>query len=266
MTYLSLIVPVYNERARLVRGVRRIMSYLRKQPYPWECILVDDGSTKPVRTLPIISKLSFEMGGRFFVIRLAKNQGKGAAIAAGVQRAKGKYIVFTDIDLSVSIRSLKRVLDVLDNGSCRAHFNSRNRSNMLFKIPGIERSCDIVIASRRHTKSRIVVHQPFVREFSGRIFTFLSNTICNAGVTDATCGFKGFRKDVAKQLFQKSKIKRWVFDTEILFLARKSGYSIRELPVSWSNVSGSRVRAGDSFASLIDLFKIRMYDAKGIYD
>jgi dolichyl-phosphate beta-glucosyltransferase len=239
MIHVSLIIPVYNEHARLIRGVAAIHTYLKAQTYSWEFILVDDGSDIPV------SKVINQKHYRVSIIRLPKNQGKGAAIAAGVRRAKGEYIVFSDIDLSVPISRLRDVLYIF------------NKRKPLF---------DIVIASRRSPGSQIVVHQPITRELSGRMFTFLSNTICTVGVSDATCGFKGFRARAAKRLFATSKIKRWVFDTEILFLARRYGYSIVELPVSWSNKSGSRVQAGDTITSLFDLLKIRLNEWNGEYN
>ncbi len=234
MIHLSLIIPVYNEDARLARGLMQILSYVAKQNYRWEIIVVDDGSATPVSTLVGKKKRGVS------IIRLEKNQGKGAAIAAGVRRAKGRYIVFSDIDLSTPIRTLKPMLLQLS-------------------------SADIVIASRRHKKSRIIAHQPAVREFAGRLFTALSNLLCDTGVSDATCGFKGFRRDVAKRLFSLSQIKRWVFDTEILFLARNYGYSVMEIPVSWRNAKGSKVRFVDAISSLIDLVRIRVYDARGQY-
>lgn len=234
MVRLSFIVPVYNEHARLIRGIEAIHKHLNAQPYSWEFILVDDGSDIPVTN--VINKKKY----RVSIVRLPKNQGKGAAIAAGVNRAKGRYVVFSDIDLSVPLQSLKPLLSQLN-------------------------AYDIVIGSRRSQGAKIIVHQKRARELLGRIFTWLSDAVCRAGVSDATCGFKGFRAGVARRLFATSKIHRWVFDTELLFLARKYRYSILELPVSWSNREGSKVKIGDMVVSFIDLLKIRVYDAGGMY-
>ncbi|OGG11937.1 hypothetical protein A2Z00_03910 [Candidatus Gottesmanbacteria bacterium RBG_13_45_10] len=244
--YLSLIIPAYNEHTRLLSGVSTAISYLKKQRYSWELILVDDGSVPSVvhvlrrgyraKTFPYaLDKLPI------IIHRLPKNRGKGAALKAGVALGRGHLIVFSDVDLSVSITYLSPMLRAL------ARYN-------------------IVIASRRLAKSDIIIHQSFGRELSGRIFTALSNIICNTQVADATCGFKGFQKVVAKEIFAQSRITRWVFDTEILFLARKRRWEIKEFGVAWANTSGSKVRPFDSVISFIDLFRIRWNDMRGRYD
>ena len=231
---VSVIIPVYNEDKRLTTGVERVISYLTHQRYRWELILVDDGSKEPVQKR--ISKMK-----GVSVIRLPKNMGKGRAIAAGVSRAKGKAIVFTDVDLSVGIEMLKPMLAAL-------------------------REYPVVIGSRRKRGAKILVHQPVFRESAGRVFTVLSNFLCATHVADVTCGFKGFTSEAAKSLFSLQKINRWVFDTEVVFLARKKGLMIYELPVAWVNKEGSKVRPWDSVTSLIDLIRIRLSDARGEYN
>jgi dolichyl-phosphate beta-glucosyltransferase len=245
-TDVSLIIPVYNETVRLVSGLEKMLLYLTRQRFTWELILVDDGSTTPVSQ--VIKKavqqkiLRFTLAKLpFFIYRLPKNMGKGRAIALGVSRARGGAIVFTDVDQSVPIETIKPLLSALK------------------RYP-------VVIGSRRTMGAKIVVHQSIVRETSGRMFTFLSDLLCNANVTDVTCGFKGFRREPGKSLFKQQLIHRWVFDTEIVFLARKKGLDIYELPVSWVNKSGSKVRPWDSVASLADLFKIRWNDIMGYYN
>ena len=174
------------------------------------------------------------------VYRLPKNMGKGKAIAYGVEKAQGKAIIFTDVDLSVSIETITDLLRAL-------------------------RRYPVVIGSRRKTGAKIVVHQSVFRESAGRLFTILSNVVCNVGVADVTCGFKGFTKEAATSLFTCQRIYRWVFDTELVYLARKKGMNIYELPVSWVNKSGSKVRSWDSVVSLVDLFRIRWNDILGRY-
>ncbi len=229
---LSLIIPVYNERARLISGISTVFSYLKRQSYTWELLIVDDGSDIPVKKF--LKNLHL-----ITVFRLQKNSGKGAAIRYGVTKAKGKFIVFCDVDLSVSIRALAPMMREL-----RRH--------------------PMVIASRRLPKSRIVVHQPFIRECSGRIFTAVSNILCNTAVADVTCGFKGYHRDTAKLLFGKSRINRWVFDTEIVFFARKFGIAVFEMPVDWVDKAGSKVKPWDSILSIIDVIKIRLYDMRSV--
>lgn len=243
---VSLVIPVYNETERLVSGVYHIVSHLVNAPYTWELIIVDDGSSVPVRTVlgGAVSRniLRFPLAKLpIRIYRLSRNWGKGHAIGYGVAHARGTYVVFSDADLSVPISNLPAMLENLKKHA-------------------------IVIASRRLRKSKILVHQSLLREAAGRIFTILSNALCATGVADATCGFKGFQRDAAKNLFAMSRIHRWVFDTEIIFLGRKHGYTIFEMPVDWANKAGSKVRIGDSMQALYDLLRIRWYDVSGKYN
>jgi dolichyl-phosphate beta-glucosyltransferase len=231
-TDVSLIIPVYNETVRLTSGLEKILLYLSHQKYSWELIIVDDGSTPPVT---IHKKFPIS------VYHLPMNSGKGRAIAYGVEKARGRTILFTDIDLSVPIETIQPVLTAL-------------------------KQYPVVIGSRRTEGAKIVVHQTAARELSGRLFTFLSNIVCHVDVADVTCGFKGYTSEAAKELFSHQRIHRWVFDTEIVFLARKKGFAIYELPVQWMNKSGSKVRPWDSVTSLIDLFRIRSNDILGKYN
>lgn len=242
---LSVIVPIYNEVSRLLDGFGEITKYLNKNFPSSELILVDDGSTlSPEHILMTsthkrtIKPMMKQKRLRF--LTLPVNQGKGAAIAYGVQEARGKYVVFTDIDCSVPMPFLPDLLYAL-------------------------KSHDIAIGSRRLVDSVIVVHQPWLREGAGRVFTIITNAICNLRVSDVTCGFKGFRLPVAQYLFSKHRIDRWSFDAEILFLARTSGYSIAQVPVAWSNKTGSRVKLTDTIKSFIDVLNIRVNDVMGKY-
>jgi glycosyltransferase involved in cell wall biosynthesis len=232
--YVSVIVPVYNEDERLSSGVEALRSYLATQPYASEILLVDDGSKRDVRGY-------IKQSSRFRVVRLPQNIGKGGAIKKGVEEAKGDMIVFSDIDMSVPVETISYIL------------------RKLKQFP-------VVITSRRHARSRIVVHQSWAREVSGRMFTYLAKNMLGLSVSDVTCGMKGFRSDAAKMLFEKSIISRWVFDAEVLFLAKKFHMEVREIPVAWSNKTGSKVRAGDSTRSFVDLIMIRFRDMRGVYD
>jgi dolichyl-phosphate beta-glucosyltransferase len=242
---VSIILPSYNEVTRLVSGLSRVVFYLKKQSYPWEIILVDDGSEAPVAAMLDQAEarkiLRFSLSTLpIHIYRLPKNQGKGAAVRYGVRKARGDVIMFSDIDLSVDITYVAVA------------------KRLLKKSP-------MVVASRRTAGASIVVHQGWTREMSGRIFTALSNSVCQTGVADVTCGFKGFTRETAKKLFTHSRIDRWVFDSEIVYLARKYGIGIYEMPVAWTNKSGSKVKFIDSIGSLVDLFRIRWYERKGLY-
>ncbi len=231
--YLSLIIPVYNESERLLPGLQAVRRYLKEQSYRWEIIVVDDGSTIPVSGL--------KKSEGFRVIRMNTNSGKGAAIRRGMIESKGDMMVFCDIDQSVPVETLGLMLKKL-------------------------KEFPVVITSRRLRDSKIVVHQKLFRELSGRIFTKMSNILCHTGVADVTCGFKGFRRDEALILFRKQRINRWVFDTEIVFLARKYKLAVRQIAVAWSDKPGSKVRFFDSIKSMMDLFQIRWNDMLGRYE
>lgn len=242
---LTLVVPVYNEIPRLLEGFGLITSYLPKEYKHSEILLIDDGSTVSPQQVLEASRFKRKMNQMIKqktlkIIRLDNNQGKGAALSAGIKVAKGKYVIFTDIDCSVPMHFMPDIIAQL-----KTH--------------------DIAIGSRRLADSQILVHQPFLREFAGRIFTVLTNIICQLHVSDVTCGFKGFRTPVAQYLFAKQQIKRWSFDAEILFLARKFGYSIAQVPVVWSNKTGSRVKFSDTIRSVIDLLVIRFHDIRNTY-
>lgn len=243
---VSVVIPVYNETVRLTSGLEKVLLFLTRQRFTWELILVDDGSDTPVAD--VVKRATEQKILRFplaklpfFIYRLPKNMGKGRAIALGVARARGHAIIFTDVDQSVPIETIKPLL------------------------AGLKRY-PVVVGSRRISGAKIVVHQSLFRESSGRLFTLLSNALCGAGLTDVTCGFKGFTRDAGKSLFKLSRIHRWVFDTEIVYLVRKKGLRVYELPVSWVNKSGSKVRPWDSVVSLIDLFRIRWNDMRGRYN
>jgi dolichyl-phosphate beta-glucosyltransferase len=241
---VSLIIPVYNETVRLVSGLATAVSYLQKQRYSWEIIVIDDGSRIPVTHVLDEAVKKKELRRAFVapvrVIRLEKNLGKGAAVGRGVAEAKGDVIIFSDVDFSVPIHELRVML------------NELTRYQM-------------VIASRRLAKSSIVIHQAPLRESAGRIFTVLSNIICDTRAFDVTCGFKGFTRESARKIFSLRRINRWVFDTEIVFLARKHGISLGEMPVAWSHKAGSKVKAFDGVQSFVDLLRIKWYEIKGLY-
>lgn len=241
--YLSLIIPVYNETDRLIQGMMEIGAYLTKQRFSWELIVVDDGSDIPAEQILAFEKQKIQKmkkQGVIRIIRLPHNQGKGKAIQAGMRKVQGTFVVFTDVDCSVPMTFLSSILTAL-----KTH--------------------DVAIASRRQRSSVIAVHQPKLREVAGQIYTFLANVLCGIAVTDATCGMKGYTKAVAQDIFAKSRISRWSFDAEVLFLARKYQYEITEVPVVWKNKQGSRVKFIDTLRSFMDLIMIRVNDVMRRY-
>lgn len=224
---LSIVIPAYNEEKRISKTLARMTRYLADQPYTSEVIVVDDGSRDNT-----LSKIAEFQSIR--VIRLLKNSGKGSAIRQGVLEAHGSAILFSDADLSTPIEEVQKCLEALRDGA------------------------DIAIGSRALEASDIVVRQPWYRDTMGKIFNLFVLTVVMRGIRDTQCGFKCFKADVAKTLFQIARISRFSFDVEILYLARKKGYRIRQIPIQWRNDPASSVHPlRDAFRMLIDLFIIR---------
>jgi len=235
--YLSLIVPAYNEEKIIKSSLEKIIKYLKSRGYTWEILVVDDGSVD--NTVKIAETFS-KKGVR--VVRLSRNFGKGKALREGVMKSIGEYVVYSDCDLSVPIEAIDSVLIKLEKG------------------------IGVVIGSRRVPGAHIMVHQPFLREAMGRVFTLLTQIILQMKLVDFTCGFKGFSKKAAKKVFSKGKVNRWAYDSEILFLAKLNKYKIAEVPVSWFNRKDSRVNLRHVvWESFIDLLKIRKNQFVGEY-
>src|SRR5579872_3571576 len=212
---LSVIVPCYNEEKRFKLGFIHYYSYLKKQKYDWELILVNDGSKD--KTLSLM-KAETKNKKNIRILSHNKNKGKGYAIIEGVKAAKGKYILFTDLDHSVPIGTINSFFKYFDKG---------------YKV---------VIGSRRIKGAKILVHQPPLRETLGRGFTFLVNVLIQWGIKDSTCGFKAFENSTAQEIFPKITVFGWAFDAEIIYIAKKLKIRIFQAPVTWSDVGGSQVR------------------------
>lgn len=234
--FLSVIIPVYNEEKR-VKNLTLIISYLRKQKYSWEIIIVDDGSTD--KTKSILKSLRNKI--KFKVVSYSPNLGKGIAVKTGILKAKGKYRLFLDIDLSTPISEVKKILPHL-------------------------KKYDIVIGSRKLKTSKLIERQPFIRETLGKMFTIFSQIILQLEVSDFTCGFKCFSQKAAEQIFSRQTINRWGFDSEILFIGKGRKFSIKEIPVTWIDDRRTKVKfPQDILNSLIELIKIRLNSHRGLY-
>lgn len=224
---LSVIVPVYNESKR-VHHLKTIHSYLMKQTYTWELIVVNDGSTDD--TLEKLHQLSKEL--KLTPISYSPNQGKGQAIKTGMIASKGDYALFLDVDLSTPIETLDHFWPQRD-------------------------TAPVLIGTRKIAASNVDVHQPWLREQLGKCFTWLSRTILQVPVSDFTCGFKMFSRQAVNTIFPRMTIDRWGFDSEIIFLASIHHFTIKELPVTWKNDSATKVRfPQDIINSLRDLYTI----------
>jgi dolichyl-phosphate beta-glucosyltransferase len=238
--YLSVIIPAYNEEQRIGKTLRMIHSYLQEQSYPAEIIVVDDGSqdgtASIVRTfdaalLPI------------HVLQNGRNRGKGFSVRQGFLHACGEYLLFSDADLSTPIEEVEKLMAALHE------------------------PCDVAIGSRALPESRVEVHQPWYREYLGRLFNVFVQALAIPGIRDTQCGFKCFRREAALAICQRMATERFGFDVEMIYLARGLGYRVREVPVVWRNSPQSRVRVWhDSVSMMGDLMRIRWNAVCGRYD
>jgi len=253
MPFLSIVLPAYNEEVYLDAAVATIASRMAAAGFPYEIVVVDDGSTDEtaVRAKEIAAR--FDARGRLgdvaawsemHVLSYSPNRGKGHAVRTGVLASRGRFVMFMDVDLSTSPSYIPAFLTEAAAGG------------------------DVVVASRKLPGSLSLPPQGAVRRIGGRVFTRLSCRALGlpAATTDVTCGFKMFRGTVARSLFARQRLDGWGFDAEILFLAQRAGLSIRELPVRWSNRSDSRVRVlRDAFRTLGELITVRGHAASGGY-
>jgi dolichyl-phosphate beta-glucosyltransferase len=233
---ISIVVPVFNEASRVVQGLGALNTYLSGLSAASEVVLVDDGSTDDTVAL---AAPCMPPGGQLLA---EPHRGKGGAVREGMLRARGEYVVFLDIDMATPLSFIGPCLDRLRAGA------------------------DVVIGSRRSPHARIARHQPRLREWLGRGFSFLARVMTGSAVSDFTCGFKGFRRAAAQAVFSRQRIENWSFDAELIFLAARLGLRVEELPVVWSNDARTKVRLGrDIFGSLAGLITIRLNQVRGAY-
>jgi dolichyl-phosphate beta-glucosyltransferase len=236
---LSLIIPAYNEEQRIGKSLEQIFLFCNAFGDPYEVIVVDDGSTD--ETVGFVRR-RFGDRSQLKIVQQPGRRGKGAAVQQGMLHGRGDYLFFSDADLSVPIETLPTFLTELRN------------------------HCDVAIGSRRAPGAKIEIHQPFFREILGRVFTFLSNLILGLRHSDATCGFKGFRRATAQDLFTRVRLPNWSFDSELLYLARLKKYRVIEVPVTWRNDEATKVSLWkDVFASFLGLLQIRANRLLGKY-
>ncbi|MCF6149081.1 MAG: glycosyltransferase family 2 protein [Candidatus Kuenenia sp.] len=217
-----------------------VCAYLSKQDYLSEVIVVDDGSVD--NTLKKINEFSNSKDG-VILLKNKINKGKGYSVKRGMLAANGRYIFFTDADLSTPIEEIDK---------CLPYLNAKGY--------------DVVIGSRSIPGADIMVHQPWYREKMGKIFNFIIRLVLMGGLIDTQCGFKGFKRDVVKKVFDKCRITGFAFDVEALYLSRKFHFKIKEIPIRWRNSTLSKVSpVKHSLQMFKDLIVIRMNDLKGYY-
>ncbi|NQU99658.1 MAG: glycosyltransferase family 2 protein [Parcubacteria group bacterium] len=236
---LSLIIPAYNEEKRISHTIKKFINYLSKQNYTYEIMIVDDGSTDDTYDLLVnySTKYSFVK-----IIRNAKNMGKGYSVRRGIEEAKGEYILFSDADLAVRPEYIYPIIKELKS------------------------EVDIVIGSRAEEGAKIENPQPKLRGRLGRLFNSIVKRFIIHDFLDTQCGFKGFKANVAKTICKEQTLYGYCFDVEILLIAQKNGYSIKEVPVVWNDKNGSKLGILDSPAILLEIVKIKINQIKGRYN
>ena len=237
---LSIVIPAFNEEARLGPTLRDYVAYCRRTGRRVELIVVDDGSLD--RTSVVVNTLESEFP-EVRLIRLAENHGKGHAVRSGVVNAQGKLVLFADADGATPLSEIERLEAAIASGA------------------------DVAIGSRALHDARVRVNARLYRRVIGRVFHGLVQTLTVSGVKDTQCGFKLFRGTVAHDLFSRMRIQGFSFDVEVLMMAQRRGYRIAEVPVNWTHQPGSKVNlVTDSALMLRDLFVIRGRYIRGQYN
>ncbi len=234
---ISVVIPAYNEEERLGPTLKKIGKYLKEHFEEHEIIVVDDGSTDNTREVALKYRRN-----RVRVLTNRPNRGKGYSVKRGILDAKHPLILFSDSDLATPIEEVEKF------------------------IQHIKKGYDIVIGSRNMKESNIVVKQPLYRQFMGRAFPFLVNLVTFLGFKDTQCGFKLFKKEAGKRIASRQQLDGFSFDVEMLLIAKKLNYKIKEAPVKWVDQEGSTVSPIKNAVKMFkDVLKIRMNSLKGEY-
>ena len=237
---ITIVIPAYNESARLGRTLDRILHFVQQEAWGAEIIVVDDGSTD--RTAEIVQTFAREHSS----VRLLSNpgnRGKGYSVRNGVLHANGEFILFTDADLSSPIEEAPKLFAALEDGS------------------------DIAIGSRWVNPELQTQRQSLTRQILGRVFNGFLRLFLGLRLNDTQCGFKALRQPAAKAIFPLQRIEGWGFDPEILYLAQKSSFTIAEVPVVWAHDERTHIHPfADGTRMIADMIRIRWYDLTGRYN
>lgn len=230
---LSVVIPAFNERARITMTLSRTLDFLAQHHPNSEILVVDDGSHDD--TTQLVEDFAAK-DARVRLIRQPQNRGKGAAVRRGVLASRGRFVLFMDADLSTPIEEVDKLLVYAREGA------------------------DVVIGSRGLAESDIRIHQPWPREVMGRIFNMLVRRIAMLGFKDTQCGFKLFTRAAADAVFARQTLDGFAFDVELLLIARDDlGYRIREVPVVWMHAPNSKVSpVRDAQKMLRDVIELRV--------
>lgn len=236
----SIVIPAYNESARLGATLAKVLAYVHAQRWDAEVIVVNDGSRDD--TADIVRAYSAKVPA----VRLVENpgnRGKGYSVRNGMLNARGRVVLFSDADLSSPIEEAPKLFSALDQGA------------------------DIAIGSRWLRAESQTQRQPLHRQLFGRIYNLILRLTLGLQFADTQCGFKAFKLPAVQAIFPLQKIERWGFDPEILFLARKLHFKVKEVSVVWGHSGGTRINPLiDGSRMVMEMLRIRWYDLSGKYD
>jgi dolichyl-phosphate beta-glucosyltransferase len=240
---LSIVIPAYNEAARLGSTLQAVVNYLSQNWPEAEVIVVDDGSADD--TAGIAREIFSNSGSlRTSVISYKSNLGKGRAVRLGLLAARGDVALFSDADLSTPISEAPKLVEPIVNGQF-----------------------DVTFGSRALDRKLIGVHQPWRREQGGRVFNLVVRLATGLPFWDTQCGFKAFRMSVCRPLVEAATVDRFGFDVELLYLAFRAGLKLKEVPVRWDHNEGSKISfMSDSFRMVSEVGLIRQQARRGVYD
>ena len=237
---LSVIIPAFNEEQKIGRTLSRIRGYLTERNFNYELIVVDDCSTD---STPHIVRQMMAEDEHILMLRNGRNRGKGYSVKKGILNARGDYLLYTDADLSTPIEEFDKFTEWLDQGY------------------------DIVVGSRVIKGAEILIPQPTYRILMGVLFRTFRRLLMLYHISDTQCGFKCYRREAAYEIFPRQCIRGFTFDVEILYIAHKYNYKIKEVPIRWFNDPDSKVRLiKSSFKMLADLLLVKWNDLRGYYE
>ena len=240
---LSIVIPAFDEQARLGESTGKILRFIESEKLSAEVIIVDDGSRD--KTAEVAEKVCAEFPEiQTKVIRYDQNRGKGYAIKTGLLTAQADIAVFSDADLSTPIEEIYKLIKPIQNGEF-----------------------DVTFGSRALDRSLIGTHQPWRREQGGRVINLIIKTMSGLPFVDTQCGFKAFNMQKFRPLLDVMQIDRFGFDVEFLFVANHNHLRLKEIPVRWNDMAGSKVSVvRDTRRMITELNTIRKNAKKGIYN
>ena len=239
MTY-SIVIPAYNESSRLRPTLDTLLRYVHDQQWDVEILVVNDGSKDD--TAQVVREYG-KIHPEILLLENPGNRGKGFSVRNGMLHARGDICLFTDADLSSPIEEAQKLLAAINAGA------------------------DLAIGSRWLKAELQTERQPLYRQAFGRIFNLVLRVVLGMRFVDTQCGFKAFRREAVQRIFPLQKIERWGFDPEILYLARRAGLKVAEVPVVWAHSEGTRLSpVKDGIRMFGEVLRIRWYALTGAYN